>query len=134
MTTTDQGTFAWGEMVWADAVEQAGAIRTGSASAVDGVREYLARIERFDPVLRAYVAVDEERAFDDARRADAAVREQSREALPPFLGVTISMKDVLDVAGLPTTESSKALAGHLAVGDAPLVRRLREAGFVVLGK
>ena len=44
------------------------------------------------------------------------------------------MKDVLDVAGLPTTESSKALADHVAVADAPLVRRLREAGFVILGK
>ena len=40
-------------MVWVDAVEQAGAIRTGAASAVDVVREYLDRIERFDPVLRA---------------------------------------------------------------------------------
>jgi amidase len=129
MSMTDQD-----ETVWADAVEQAGAIRTGEARAVDLVRAYLDRIERFDPLLRAYVAVDEERALADARRADAAVHEQRPDALPPFLGVAISMKDVLDVAGLPTTQSSKALADHVATDDAPLVCRLREAGFIVLGK
>jgi amidase len=121
-------------MIWADAVEQAAAIRTGAASAADGVREYLDRIERFDPVLRAYVALDAERALDDARRADATVRELAADELPPFHGVTLSVKDVIDVVGLPTTESSKALVSHVASADAPLVARLREAGFIILGK
>src|SRR4029079_634383 len=44
------------------------------------------------------------------------------------------VKDVIDVAGLPTTESSKALTDHVATTDAPLVHRLRDAGFIVLGK
>ncbi|HEY7107782.1 MAG TPA: amidase, partial [Acidimicrobiia bacterium] len=121
-------------MIWSDAIEQASAIRDGATSAVDLVREYLDRIERFDPEIRAYVSVDAARALDDARRADAAVREAGSEPLPPFLGVTISVKDVIDVAGLPTTQSSKALSDHVATEDAPLVRRLRDAGFVVLGK
>ena len=119
--------------IWEDAVTQAAAIRRGTTSATDLLREYLDRIERFDPLLRAYVSVDAERAIADARAADDAVSSGAGE-LPPFLGVTISMKDVIDVAGLPTTESCKALADHVAAADAPLVQRLRDAGFIVLGK
>ena len=119
--------------IWSDAVAQAAAIRNGAITASELLREYLDRIERFDPLLRAYVAVDTDRAIGDAREADAAVRHGTDE-LPPFLGVTISVKDVVDVAGLRTTESSKALVDNIAVVDGPLVQRFREAGFVVLGK
>ena len=119
--------------IWADAVTQAAAIRSGTTSASELLQDYLDRIERFDPLLRAYVAVDTERAIADARAADDAVSGNAGE-LPPFLGVTISVKDVIDVAGLPTTESSKALADHVATVDAPLIHRLRDAGFIVLGK
>ena len=88
--------------IWADAVTQAAAIRSGTTSASELLQDYLDRIERFDPLLRAYVAVDTERAIADARAADDAVSGNAGE-LPPFLGVTISVKDVIDVAGLPTT-------------------------------
>ncbi len=54
--------------------------------------------------------------------------------LPPFLGVTLSVKDVTDVAGLPTTHSCKALVDNVAAADDPVVHRFRHAGFVVLGK
>jgi len=119
--------------IWSDAVAQAAAIRRGDVTASELLREYLDRIERFDPLLRAYVSVDTKRAITDAREADAAVARGNAD-LPPFLGVTISVKDVIDVVGLATTESSKALVDHIAALDAPLVQRLREAGFVVLGK
>jgi amidase len=119
--------------IWSDATTQAVAIRSGAMTASEFLREYLDRIERFDPHLRAYVALDVERAEVDARDADAAVSRGADE-LPPFLGVTISVKDVIDVAGLPTTESSKALVDNVAAVDGPLVQRLREAGFIVLGK
>ncbi len=62
------------------------------------------------------------------------VRDDGPGTLPPFLGVPISIKDVIDAAGLPTTHSSKVLADHMATADDPLVERLRHAGFVVLGK
>lgn len=52
----------------------------------------------------------------------------------PFEGVTLSIKDVEDVAGLPTTHSCEALAGNVAANDGPVVRRLRDGGFAVLGK
>jgi amidase len=116
--------------VWSDAVTQAEAIRRGAVTASDLVREYLDRIDRFDPVLRAYVSIDADRAVAEAREADDAVREGAA----PFTGVTISVKDVIDVVGLPTTHSCKALVDNVAGDDSPLVRRLRSAGFIVLGK
>ena len=122
------------DLIWADAIAQAAAIRDGSITATELVYEYLARIDRFDPQLRAYVSLDTERALDAARLADATVKHGDASAFPPFLGVTISLKDVIDAEGLPTTHSSKVLADHVAVHDHPLVERLRAAGFVVLGK
>ena len=122
------------DVIWSDAVAQAAAIRSREASASELLRDYLDRIERFDPRLRAYVAVDTERAIADAREADAVVARDASASLPPFLGVTISVKDVIDVAGLATTESCKALVDNVAAVDGPLVQRLRDAGFVVLGK
>ena len=96
------------------------------------LRSYLDRIAQYDPVLRSYVAVDTERGGGCPSSADAAVHDGG--VLPPFHGVTISVKDVIDVAGLPTTHSCKVLADNVADEDGPLVRRLRGAGFVVLGK
>jgi amidase len=122
------------DTIWSDATAQAGAIRAGSISARELAQAYLSRIDRFDDELRAYVSLDAERVLADAARGDATVRDRGADALPPFLGVTISIKDVIDAEGLPTTHSCKALAGHVAEHDDPLVERLRNAGFLVLGK
>jgi Asp-tRNA(Asn)/Glu-tRNA(Gln) amidotransferase A subunit family amidase len=117
--------------VWADATAQAAAIRAGEASAAELTREYLDRIDRYDGELRSYVALDADRALADARRADALVREGG-DALPPFLGVTVSIKDVIDAEGLATTHSCTALADNVASADGPLVAGPRGAGLVVL--
>ncbi len=122
------------ESIWEDATSQAAAIRSGATSASELVETYLERIARHDPGLAAYVAVDSAGARSAARAADAAVAAGGPEARRPFLGVTISIKDVIDVAGLATTHSCKALVDAVAAADDPLVRRLRDAGFVVLGK
>src|SRR2546423_14884218 len=119
------------EIVWADATAQAAAIRAGDTTAVEIVEEYLDRIERYDGQLRSYVAVDADRAVDDARRADQLAREGG-DQLPPFLGVTISLKDVIDAEGLATTQSCKVLVDNVAAADGPLTARLRRPGFLVL--
>jgi amidase len=93
-------------------------------SSAELVDLYLERIERFDPELNSYVTVD----ADGAR---AAAREQCDG---PFAGVPISIKDLNETAGLRTTLSTKALADNVPTFDAAVVRRIREAGFVVLGK
>jgi len=122
------------ELIWSDAVEQAAAIRTGRASALDLLDAYLERIDRHDPTLRAFVSVDRDGARAAARAADDDVRRMPSADLPPFHGVTLSVKDVVDVAGLPTTHSSKVLVDNVADADDPVVSRFRSAGFVIVGK
>ena len=120
-------------MIWWDALKQAQSIRRREASSVDLVREYLERIDRLDPALRSYVTVDAAGALEAAQEADRRIVEEPT-AVGPLHGVTVSVKDVIDVAGLPTTHSSKAFAGNVTNADDPLVRRFRQAGIVVIGK
>ncbi len=121
-------------MIWGDACAQAAAIRAGEASAVGLLEQYLARIDDLDADLRAFVTVDRVGALEAARTADELVRRVHPHQLPPFLGVTLTVKDVTDVAGLATTHSCKALVDNVAAADDPVVHRFRHAGFVILGK
>jgi Asp-tRNA(Asn)/Glu-tRNA(Gln) amidotransferase A subunit family amidase len=109
---------------FAPALELAARVRAGEVSPVELTQLYLERIERLDPQLNSYVTVDAERAL-------AAAREP-REG--PFSGVPISIKDLTDTAGLRTTYSSKAFADNVPEIDHAVVRRIRDAGFVILGK
>lgn len=120
--------------VFDDGVAQATALRSGSVSATELLDAYLERIDNLDGSLRAYVTVDREGARAAAHHADAAIGSQDPATLPPFHGVCISVKDVVDVAGLPTTHSCKLLVDNVAEYDEPVVRRFRHAGFIILGK
>ena len=106
------------------ALEQARLIRERELSAVELVDEYLARIGEIDPQLNSYVTVC----------ADAALAEARDPKPGPFSGVPIPIKDLADTAGIRTTYSSRAFANHVPAEDSALVRRLRAAGFIVLGK
>jgi amidase len=86
---------------------------------------YLRRIEALDPELSSYVTVDAEGAL-------AAASVPPVEG--PFAGVPIAVKDLHETAGLRTTYSCRAFADYVPDFDAAVVRRLREAGFVILGK
>jgi amidase len=97
-------------------------------------RAYLDRIRALSaraPALNAVRALDP-RALDEARAADAA-RRRGR-ASGPLLGIPILVKDNIDVAGMPTTAGSVALARSHPSADAPLVAQLRRVGAVVIGK
>ena len=119
---------AMDEVLFEDACGQAEAIRSGRVSPAELVGAYLDRIKRFDPVVRAFVTVDANAALEAAASHEPPNHDR------PFDGVTVSIKDVEDVAGLPTTHSCQALAGNVAAEDGPITRRLRHGGFVVLGK
>jgi amidase len=116
------------EIIQLDAVGAATAIRRGEVSAVELAEAHLARIDRLDAGLRSFVAVD----ADGARRAAEAV--DRGEIAGPLAGATLSVKDVEDVAGLPTTHSCDLLVDHIAAHDGPVAGRFRAAGLVILGK
>ena len=120
-------------MIWMEAVKQAQAIRRRETSSLDLVREYLDRIDHLDPVLCSYVTVDATGALKAAEEADRQVVENP-STVGALHGVAVSVKDVIDVAGLPTTHSSKALVDNVSSIDDPLIRRFRQAGLVIIGK
>jgi aspartyl-tRNA(Asn)/glutamyl-tRNA(Gln) amidotransferase subunit A len=99
--------------------------------AVEAAEGFLARVERAQPRLRAFVTVTHETALADARRVDAA---RARRSPLPLDGLPVGVKDNVDLGGVPTTVGSRLFAGRVAERDAPALARLRAAGVVVLGK
>ena len=106
-------------------------IRQKKFSPVDLVDAHLAKIERLNPKLNAYVHVDADRAQRAARDAEAALA--SGKPLGPLHGVPISIKSSIDVAGLRCEAGTRLRAGFAPSHDAPLVTRLKNAGAIVLG-
>jgi aspartyl-tRNA(Asn)/glutamyl-tRNA(Gln) amidotransferase subunit A len=101
-------------------------------SPVDLVEAYLARVERLNPALNAFVTVTAARAREDAARAAAEiVRGGYRGALH---GIPIGLKDLYDTAGIETAGGSKVLRGRVPAADSTCARRLRDAGTVLIGK
>lgn len=106
-------------------------LHTGRWTSRDLVRAHLARIEAINPVVNAVVATRPERALEEARRADARIREGGE--LSPLLGVPCTVKEFIAVEGMPWTSGLVARRGVVASEDAVVVQRLREAGAIVLG-
>jgi aspartyl-tRNA(Asn)/glutamyl-tRNA(Gln) amidotransferase subunit A len=113
-------------LVWKTAAEQARAIAAREVSAVELVRAHLDRIAA--DTTGAFLHVDAEGALARARALDAAA------PAGPLHGVPVALKDMLVTEGLPTTASSKILAGWVPPYDGTAVARLRAAGAIVLGK
>lgn len=118
---------------WLGATEAARAFAARTLSPEELLRALLARIERLDPELNVFIRLDAEAAL-------AAAREAGREIAAgrvrgPLHGVPVGIKDIIDVAGLPTTCHSAVLADAPPAGaDAAVVARLRQAGAVIIGK
>ncbi len=112
-------------LAFLSATEQAELVRKREVSPLELVETYLERIERIDPELNAYVTV----CADEALAAAGGDLPDG-----PFRGVPLPIKDLTETAGIRTTFSSRAFADHVPDFDAAVVRRLREAGFIVLGK
>lgn len=104
-------------------------VRAGRRTAVDVVREHLARIDALDPALNAFQAVRAAGALADA----AAVDAHPRRGRLPLAGVPVALKDNMAVAGEPVRHGSAATSSDPAHEDDLLVTRLRDAGAVVLG-
>lgn len=118
------------EVAFAGAARIAEMVRQKEVSPAELVELYLERIERIDPKLNAYRIVLAEGARADARAAEK--RLSSRDPAP-LLGVPVAIKDNVDYAGEVTTHGTDAYGGP-ATEDSHVVRRLRDAGAVILGK
>jgi Asp-tRNA(Asn)/Glu-tRNA(Gln) amidotransferase A subunit family amidase len=116
----------------ASAVELSELIRTGSLSPTAVVDAHLDRIDDCDDELGAYVTVLETRAREAARKCKREL--EAGEDPGPLAGVPVGVKDIVDVAGVPTTHGTSFLADNIADSDDVGVSRLREAGAVILGK
>jgi len=119
------------ELFFTPATRLAELVRTRELSSVDLTRALIDRIG--DSRINAYCTVAEEQALAAARAADELVAS-GREEVPPLLGVPVSVKDNIETAGIRTTYGSKVFADHVPDADAVAVRRLREAGAVIVGK
>ena len=118
------------DIAFAGAAEQARLLGDGAITAPDLLDVYLDRIRRLNPVLRAYRVV-----LEASARAEAAAAQQRLDSGKrlPLLGVPVAIKDDVDVAGEVTTMGTGAY-GPPKEHDAEVVRRLRDAGAVILGK
>ncbi|MEA3054010.1 MAG: amidase [Sphingomonadales bacterium] len=107
-------------------------MREGALSPVALAEAMLERIAALEPKLHAFARVTDERALEDAHRAEAELaRGQWRG---PLHGVPIALKDLVDTAGIATEAGMKALRGRVPDEDSTVAARLREAGAVLLGK
>jgi amidase len=116
------------ELAFLSAVEQARLVRSGEISSTELVNHSLERIARLDPALNSFVTVCGEEALEAAALVDSSHGDT------PFRGVPIAIKDLAPTAGIRTTYSSRAYAGYIPDFDSAVVRRIREAGFVIVGK
>jgi amidase len=118
------------DIAFAGAARQAEMVRAGEVSPTELVRLHLERIERLDPQLNSFRVVLGERALLEAEQAEARLKGGDER---PLLGVPIALKDSTDLAGEQTTHGTDGFP-EPAAADSEMVRRLREAGAIVVGK
>ena len=104
----------------------------GEFTALHVVEEYFKMIEARDPEIGAYLALFKDGAYEDAEQVDLAMARG--EKLGPLAGVPMAIKDNMLIAGQPATAASKILEHYTASYDATVIKKLREAGAVFLGK
>ncbi|MGW1739059.1 amidase [Nocardia sp. NPDC001965] len=112
--------------------DSAAGLRSGSITSTQLVERALARIDAVNAGINAFTYVDRAGALDRAAAADREIG--ARGPRGPLHGIPIAVKDVIDVAAMPTECGSAHLAGNIAAASAPVVARLEELGAVVLGK
>jgi len=118
------------DTAWASAAEIAAAVASGETSALAAVEQALARVVAVNSVLNAFTAVTAERALALARTIDAE-RDKTKW---PLAGVPFAVKNLFDIAGLPTLAGAKINRAHApAQRDAALIERLEAAGAVLVG-
>jgi aspartyl-tRNA(Asn)/glutamyl-tRNA(Gln) amidotransferase subunit A len=107
-------------------------VRARKLSPVELTQACLARIEALNSELNAFITVTADMALAQARAAEAGI--QRGEWRGPLHGIPLALKDLIDVAGVPTTAASAAFENRVPTEDSEVVRRLKAAGAVIVGK
>jgi aspartyl-tRNA(Asn)/glutamyl-tRNA(Gln) amidotransferase subunit A len=107
-------------------------LRARKVSPVELTNACLARIERLNPVLNAFITVTADQALAEARAAESELMRGRRRG--PLHGIPLALKDLFDTAGVRTTAGSAVFANRVPSEDAEVVRRLKQAGAVFVGK
>jgi aspartyl-tRNA(Asn)/glutamyl-tRNA(Gln) amidotransferase subunit A len=118
-------------MLNATVKELAGQLATKKISSVELTRYFLDRVKRFNPMLNAFITVDEEKSLAQARAADQRI---ALGEAAPLTGIPIAQKDIFCADGWLTTCGSKMLANFIAPYDAHVIEQFNKAGAVLLGK
>ncbi len=123
------------DLAFTPALNQAHLVRHGELSPLELTELYLERIERLNPLLGSYFTVIGDRALDDAKAKNEQLSTPAaRQSLPPFFGVPISVKDLDFLAGVRCTFGCQALSDYVAPYDSALMAKIKQAGFIILGK
>jgi aspartyl-tRNA(Asn)/glutamyl-tRNA(Gln) amidotransferase subunit A len=112
--------------------EAADFMRRRKVSPLDLTRACLERIDRFNPLINAFITVTAEAALAQAREAEVEIKRGKWRG--PLHGIPVGLKDNIDTAGTRTTAASAVFADRMPTEDAEVVRRLRAAGAVLVGK
>ena len=121
------------DLAFTPALDQAQLIRSKQISPLELIELYLNRIECLNPTLGSYYRIMAESAIADAKvKTEQLMGDAS--ALPPFFGVPISIKDLNPVAGEPCSYGVKAAQKRIAEEDDGIVTKIKQAGFIILGK
>lgn len=105
-------------------------------SSVDLTNACLSQIEKCNPVLNAFITVTKNEALQQAKKADALLSNVTIEQLNnyPLLGIPIALKDLFSTKGIKTTAGSRVLENYIPPYDATVVKKLKDAGAVIIGK
>src|SRR5882724_13344998 len=117
------------ELCWMPASEMAAAIRRKKVSPVEVMKAVLARVERLNPTLNAFVTLTAEHAMRAARAAERALTKRSAR-LGPLHGVPFSTKDLVVTKGIRTTFGTRLYADNVPTETAPMVERMKTAGAI----
>ncbi len=120
------------DLCWLTIAEAARRLAAGKLSSVELTRDCLQRIEALDPLLNSFITVTRDSAIREAEQADSETAHDSYRG--PLHGIPIALKDIIDTAGVRTTAASAVFQDRIPEQDAEVVRRLRQAGAVIVGK
>lgn len=109
-------------------------LKNKEISSVELIRECLSKIKEKDSSLNSFITICEEKAIEEAKKADDLISKGEDVDKKPLLGIPIAVKDLYSTKGVKTTAGSNLLKNYIPVFDATSVSRLKKAGAIIIGK